>query len=110
MTSEIAAKDVQLSDCQPEFCSDGRVRWYVSNGTATKFYSIDPFRFADEERVMLGDVNLDGVVDITDATYVQMASAELVTLTDRQRAAADMNGDGVIDVNDATYIQMQAAR
>ena len=62
------------------------------------------------EPILLGDVNLDGVVDITDATYVQMASAELVTLTDRQRAAADMNGDGVIDVNDATYIQMQAAR
>ena len=107
MTSEIAAKDVQLSDCQPEFCSDGRVRWYVSNGTATKFYSIDPFRFADEERVMLGDANGDGSVDIRDVTAIQRHASEYQNVNSVK--AADVDGNNAVDVQDATLIQRYLA-
>ena len=57
----------------------------------------------------LGDVNLDGVVDVSDATVIQMASADLTTLSELQKSVADVNSDGVIDINDATYIQMYAA-
>ncbi len=107
MTSEIAAKDVQLSDCQPEFCSDGRVRWYVSNGTATKFYSIDPFRFADEERVMLGDANGDGSIDIRDVTAIQRHASEYQNVNSVK--AADVDGNNVVNVQDATLIQRYLA-
>lgn len=107
MTSEIAAKDVQLSDCQPEFCSDGRVRWYVSDGTVTKFYSIDPFRFADEERVMLGDANGDGSVDIRDVTAIQRHASEYQNVNSVK--AADVDGNNAVDVQDATLIQRYLA-
>ena len=52
-----------------------------------------------------GDADGSGSVTITDATTVQMASAELITLTDAQRTAADVNKDGKVDVLDATMIQ-----
>ena len=55
--------------------------------------------------VLIGDVNLDGVVDITDATKVQQYVAELVELGKKEFKAADMNGDGKVDVTDATEIQ-----
>lgn len=57
----------------------------------------------------LGDVNRDGVVDINDATYVQMYAAELIALDAEQLVLGDVNRDGVVDINDATYIQMYAA-
>ena len=62
-----------------------------------------------QKKLILGDVNFDGVVDINDATYVQMAAAGLIEFDENQKAAADVNGDGVVDINDATYIQMFAA-
>ena len=33
----------RLSDCQPILCSDGCIRWYVTNGGSPVFYSIQPF-------------------------------------------------------------------
>ena len=57
-----------------------------------------------------GDLNLDGTLDVTDATAVQKHLAEL----DVYRLAvmldiADANRDGNIDITDATYIQMKVA-
>ena len=46
--------------------------------------------------ILLGDVNNDGKIDITDATLVQMI-------------AADVNKDGTVDISDVTLIQMYAA-
>lgn len=56
-----------------------------------------------------GDANLDGIVDITDATYVQMAAAQLLTLQPQGAINADVNNDGTVDVTDATLIQLLAA-
>ena len=56
-----------------------------------------------------GDANLDGIVDITDATYVQMAAAQLLTLQPQGAINADVNNDGSVDVTDATLIQLLAA-
>lgn len=63
----------------------------------------------NDPEVLSGDVNLDGVVDITDATEVQRRAAELIELSKKQFKAADMNGDGVINVTDATEIQIMVA-
>lgn len=62
-----------------------------------------------EIHYMLGDVNGDGAINITDATMVQKAVAELITLTDEQRRAADTDGDGAITISDATQIQKYVA-
>lgn len=65
---------------------------------------------AQEGAFMLGDVNSDGKVDITDATYVQMAVAKIIELNASQTLAADTNADGKVDVTGATYIQMYVAK
>ena len=51
------------------------------------------------------DVDLDGLVSVTDATLLQKYVVGIATLTDDQKLLADCNGDGAIDVRDATYIQ-----
>ena len=38
-----ATLSVRLSDCQPVMCSDGTVKWYVSNNSSPKLYSINPY-------------------------------------------------------------------
>ena len=58
---------------------------------------------------LYGDVNLDGRVDVTDATAVQRYSAGLDGLTAEQLTAADVDGDGAVNVTDATQIQKFAA-
>lgn len=54
---------------------------------------------------MLGDVNCDGVINVKDATEIQKAIADLVTLSTAGKFAADVDGSGTIDVKDATAIQ-----
>lgn len=81
--------------------------------TAAEQYALDNgFTFIDLENgdipepgVTIGDVTGDGKVDITDATVIQKAVAELIELTDEQKKAADTNADGKIDITDATMIQ-----
>ena len=38
-----ATLSVRLSDCQPVMCSDGTVKWYVSDNSSPKLYSINPY-------------------------------------------------------------------
>lgn len=52
-----------------------------------------------------GDADADGTVSITDATYIQLAAAEMLTLSDAQQTAADVNKDGNVDVLDVTMVQ-----
>ncbi|MCH5299409.1 MAG: leucine-rich repeat protein, partial [Ruminococcus sp.] len=54
---------------------------------------------------LIGDVNLDGTVDIKDVTYIQKYLASLIFLNDYQLARADTNNDGNINIKDATAIQ-----
>ena len=61
---------------------------------------------------LFGDVNFDGIVDIEDATLVQLHSA--VNESDKRSLKglalflADVNNDGLVDITDATYIQLYA--
>lgn len=34
-----------LSDCQPVVCSDGMVKWYVTNNSAPTLYKLSPLRW-----------------------------------------------------------------
>ena len=58
---------------------------------------------------ILGDVNLNGEVDILDATMIQRHLVGLEHLSDRQLALADTCGDGETDILDATRIQRYLA-
>ena len=58
---------------------------------------------------ILGDVNDDGKVDVSDATLVQMHAAEIITFDAIHCLAADVNKDGVADIIDVTLIQQFAA-
>ncbi|MGN0503993.1 MAG: dockerin type I repeat-containing protein, partial [Ruminococcus sp.] len=53
----------------------------------------------------LGDVNMDGKINISDATEIQKGIAGLVSLSDYQNKLADVNKDGKSNVADATHIQ-----
>lgn len=62
-----------------------------------------------KEETLMGDVNLDGVLSIADATMVQSCLAQSVRFNDKQIAAADFNNDGSISVADVTAIQTAIA-
>lgn len=54
---------------------------------------------------MIGDLNGDKVIDVLDATVVQKAVVEKLTLTPEQQAVADVNDDKTVDVLDSVDIQ-----
>ena len=44
ITSDVVESDIlRLSDCQPIICSDGFVRWYVTDGGTPILYTLDPY-------------------------------------------------------------------
>ena len=51
------------------------------------------------------DVNMDGVVDIKDASLIQKYLTDLASLTDEQMSLADINQDGLVNIKDVTYLQ-----
>lgn len=61
---------------------------------------------APVERVLIGDVNQDGTITVSDVTEIQLYINEMKTLSKNQLVAADVDDDGTIDVRDATYIMM----
>lgn len=59
--------------------------------------------------LIFGDVNLDGRVNIKDATTLQKHLAKLLTLNDRNLIVSDTNCDGRVTIKDATTIQKKIA-
>lgn len=59
---------------------------------------------------VLGDINSDGNVTISDATLLQKYLAKKVTLTNEQIVCANVNKDNNTDIRDATKIQMLLSR
>lgn len=70
-------------------------------------FSIKAYLVSAGEEItgLLGDVNLNGEVEITDATKIQRALCEMDELTKTPLALADVDGDGEITILDATAIQ-----
>ena len=75
-------------------------------------YTADGKWIAYEEKTpyIMGDVNLDGKVDINDATLIQKAAAKFESLSELQTKLADVSGDGDVTVKDATFIQKYIAK
>ncbi len=60
-------------------------------------------------KILLGDANGDGVVDISDVTAIQMHVAEMKVLEGDQLRAADVNMDGEVAIDDASILQVYLA-
>ena len=58
---------------------------------------------------ILGDVNLDGTINVHDATMIQRATIQLNTLSDWQKILADVDGDGSVTIMDVTCVQRYIA-
>lgn len=63
----------------------------------------------DTEYVLLGDADLNGEVNIKDATVIQKATAGVDKLDEKEVFAADVNKDKEVNVKDATAIQKHIA-
>ena len=55
--------------------------------------------------LMLGDANLDGIVNIKDTTVIQKAVAKIISIEGDAFTCADVNSDEKLSVQDATNIQ-----
>ena len=64
--------------------------------------------YAQPEKFIYGDVDMDGVVTVKDATLIQKGVADITYVTAVQRYLADPAGDG-LNVKDATAIQKYLA-
>lgn len=64
---------------------------------------------SSEEVILLGDVNGDKTVDVTDVTYLQLYVAEQYEFSPAQEAAGDVNVDGIVDITDSTLVQLMIA-
>lgn len=62
------------------------------------------------EQMLFGDTNLDGVVNIKDATLIQKYIAKLADIEGMQNILADVTEDGKINIKDATAIQKYVAK
>ena len=63
----------------------------------------------DLNKFFVGDVDLDGKITIKDATMIQKALADLLTLSYESETLADVDRDGKITIKDATAIQKYIA-
>lgn len=55
---------------------------------------------SEVQATMLGDVNIDKVVDVRDATLLKQSVVKLIELNEQQKANADVIKDNVTDVKD----------
>lgn len=76
-----------------------------ANENGIKFVSLGVATKPSEGKYSLGDVNLDGEVNVRDATTIQKHLASIITLDDPALGVADYDGDTRITVRDATEIQ-----
>ena len=84
----------------------GEYNVYLS-GTDVDYGRVASFKVAEsweEAPYTLGDVDQDGFVSSSDATYVLRSVVGLISLTENQKQAADVDRDGQVSSSDATLI------
>lgn len=64
----------------------------------------DVVEVGNNNTVPIGDLNMDGNVNLMDAIHLNKYTAKIVDLSDTQRAAADCDGDGLVNDADVTTL------
>ena len=84
------------------------VKTMFRNGGAKIYTEFSPDYNFPPGKYIFGDVNLDGIVDITDATLVQLhiVGKPKLQLKGIKAFLADVDDSGDIDITDATFIQL----
>ena len=82
--------------------------YYPPSGAAGGLVYIGVTRGSAPSDFLLGDVNMDGVVDTSDALLALRASMELAELNQDQILRGDIDGDGVVSGSDALAIMRMA--
>ena len=103
LTSEITTLNTAISDCQPVYCSDGLVRWYVTKGSEPVFYAVNPFYLSEYGKHIIGDVNADGSIDMKDITDLQRYINGWDVEISEKNADYDCNGE--INMKDIAALQ-----
>lgn len=88
---------------------DFSIYGYSNTVAKTYAYNNDLNFIPLDFKVIIGDVDLNGVVNIFDATLVQKYSSKITNLDEYQLKNADANKDGVVNIFDATQIQRMIA-
>ena len=71
------------------------------SGTVEKAFTIG--------NIMVGDVDMNGKVDVNDVTLIMKYNVDLINLSSEQAELADVNNDGYVDVLDVTLLQQYIA-
>ena len=101
--TEIAKK----SDRVWAYASAGSVEGWVALDYCEYMGEYDDSVSEPEQEYLSGDINLDGYVDVTDTTIIQLHLAGALTFNDVQTELADINADGKVDVIDVTQHQIK---
>ena len=101
MTSGIVQRDMRLSDCKPEKCGDGLVRWFTSQNGSPVIYVVNPFGLNSRIK---GDINSDGKVDLRDLMMCLNHVAKKTILKDDAFHSADVDGNGTVTLIDLMRI------
>ncbi len=88
---------------------NGKVTFYSGDNGTLLIEQVGGAVKPDTGDFELGDVNMDGKLNIKDATAIQKYTAKLSEFDDIQTLLADYNADGKVNVKDATAIQKKIA-
>lgn len=92
----------KLADANAVYRNENVTQAEVNLATQELQDAIDSLERVKE---LIGDVDGDGVVSITDATFIQRHLAQLNTIDEARHKYADTDKDGRISIADATMIQ-----
>lgn len=73
-------------------------------------YIYDVFSDAYADNPIVGDVNLDKTVNVSDVTVIQKKIVKALEFNNIQEKIADTNADSKVNIRDATLIQMYIAK
>ncbi len=101
MDSSTKKINLELNNLEPET----KYLWYAKiTDENTGYLQTEFYEFTTTKR-LLGDVDDNGVVNVSDATLVQKITVGLEQATDDTLTYGDVDGDGKLNIRDATYIQ-----
>lgn len=93
-----------------DWCPEDMLILGSTGSYAEEYAQANNIKFVDPANVKCGDVNLDGNINIKDATAIQKHIAKIVALSDKGYEVADVDGSGSVNIKDATAIQKFVAK